>query len=102
MTLSIEAKPCDGLLRVDSSEQGGRVGECDAAPSSVTLFRVDEDIEIPYQAVRRQTKEAYLIEFEARNEIWLPKRHISVDPNRHVVTMPKWLAQREELLDEAF
>ena len=59
------------------------------------------DVEIPYVALRRSTKASYLIAFEAHDEVWLPRRFVTVDLNHCVVRLPRWLAKREGLVCEA-
>jgi hypothetical protein len=54
---------------------------------------------IPYRQVLKQTEDAWLFEFDD-SEVWLPRSQCSLVRKQLRVGMPRWLAEKEELIEK--
>lgn len=61
----------------------------------------DEDVELRYDSIGRETKDARIVRFELGKDLewvecWLPKSETSLGKN-NTIWVPRWLVERHEL-----
>ncbi len=55
---------------------------------------MDFDVEV----IEHETDDAWLLELETGDSVWLPKSQCELDTENMVVTVPEWLAEKKELV----
>ena len=55
-----------------------------------------EDVSVSYDELRHKTEKAVLLIINDQ-EVWLPLKEVDLDEDHEEVTMPAWLAKKNEL-----
>lgn len=48
-----------------------------------------------YNELIRETKKAWLLEYETFGKLWFPKSECKIDKKNKTLTMPNWLAKQK-------